>query len=512
MNRKALIGAGVAVIVAGGGAALFMRGGKEEIKWRTAKVDRGSITARISATGTLNALIQVPVGTQVSGVVTNLMADFNSIVKKGQVIGKIDDTPWVASVNDASATVEKAKAALFNAESDYKRNKRLWEQKLLSDADLDTKELALKNARAGLESAKANLTRARLNLDYCTLKAPVDGVVVARLVDVGQTVAASFSTPNMFTIAQDLSKMKVQAAIDEADIGQVQVGQRAFFTVDSYPEKQFRGVVSQVQLNPVVNQNVVTYQVVMEVTNEPRNAPAGDPRQGGKPGEGRGGREGGEAKAGGGRGEARGEGRGPWKRGEGGAWKAGEGRRGPDGKGGKRPEAKASLVGSPATELEAATARYIVPGTLIYRGDLALFPGMTANCAIVTKERQDVLRVPSAALRFNPNAFLKDGPVQQRPGQGGPGQGQGGGGQANRQGGGKGLVARREDRVWILENGKPKMLPVKVGATDGMFTEISGEGVNEGLVVITGVEDLKKLQAGGAAPIGAPGGPGGPRR
>lgn len=505
MNRKVLIGAGVAVIVAGGGVALFMGNGKEEVKWRTAKVDRGSITSRISATGTLNALIQVPVGTQVSGVVTNLMADFNSLVKKGQVIGKIDDTPWVAAVNDATATVEKAKASLFNAENDYKRNKRLWEQKLISDSDLDTKDLALKNARAGLESAKANLTRARLNLDYCTLKAPVDGVVVARLVDVGQTVAASFSTPNMFTIAQDLSKMKVQAAIDEADIGQVQVGQRAFFTVDSYPEKQFRGVVSQVQLNPVINQNVVTYQVVMEVTNEPRNAPAGDPRQEGKPGEGRGGRKGGDGKPG----EGRAEGHGPWKRGEGGAWKAGEGRRGPDAKGGKRPEGKGALVGSPATELESATARYIVPGSLIYRGDLALFPGMTANCAIVTKERQDVLRVPSAALRFNPNAFLKDGSAQQRPGQASaprPGQGQGGA-QANRQGGGKGLVARREDRVWILENGKPKMLPVKVGATDGMFTEISGEGVNEGLVVITGVEDLKKLQAGPAAPLGGPGGP-----
>ncbi len=508
MNRKAWIGVGVAIVAVGGGAALLMRGDKDEVKWRTGKVDRGNITARISATGTLNALIQVPVGTQVSGLVTNLMADFNSLVKKGQVIGKIDETPWIAAVNDAKATLERAKASLFNADSDYKRNKRLWEQKLISDADLDAKDLALKTAKAAVDSAKANLDRAKLNLDYCTLRAPVDGVVVARLVDVGQTVAASYSTPNMFNIAADLSKMKVQAAIDEADIGQVQVGQRAFFTVDSYPEKQFRGVVSQVQLNPVINQNVVTYNVVMEVTNEPRVA-------GSAPAEGKGG----EAKGGEGRHGDR-----PWKRGEAPAGKPGEGpgahRGGPHAGGpqaGPRMERlggpKTGLTGSPATDLEAGTARYIVPGSLIYRGDLALFPGMTANCAIVTKERQDVLRVPSSALRFNPNAFLKDTPAQgPRPAQGAPGQAGAQGNRpaaapGNRQGGGKGMVARREDRIWILENGKPKAIPVKVGASDGMFTEISGDGITEGMSILLGVEDLKKAAMPAASPLGGPGGP-----
>ncbi len=491
MSRKVWIITAVAVVLVGAGTAYFVQGPKDEIKWRTAKVDKGSITARISATGTLNALIQVPVGTQVSGVVTGIYADFNSLVKKGQVIGKIDETPWLTQIQDAQATLERCKAALFNAQIEFKRNKQLHEQKLLSDADLDAKELVLKTAQGNLDSARAGVARAKTNLDYCTLRAPVDGVVVNRLVDVGQTVAASFSTPNMFTIAQDLSKMKVQAAIDEADIGQVQVGQRAFFTVDSYPDKQFRGVVSQVQLNPVVNQNVVTYQVVMEVNNEPRTAaPDGGKREGGE-------------RAGGQRGGA------PSPAG----WHGTEGRPGGMRQGGgeAHPAGKPVLLGKPQTaDLETSTARYILPGSPVYRGDLALFPGMTANCTIVTKERDQVLRVPSAALRFNPAAFLKDaapkapgaspaaGPQnggQQRPGAGGGRQG----------GAGKGMVARREDRVWILVDGKPKALPVKTGASDGMFTEVSGEGVTEGMVVLTGVEDLKKA-AQAPAPIGAAGG------
>ncbi len=500
MNRNIGIGLGACVILVAGGTAFFMRGPKEDVKWRTAKVDRGNITARISATGTLNALIQVPVGTQVSGVVTGLFADFNSLVKKGQVIGKIDETPWITQIQDAQATLDRAKAALLNAQVDYRRNKQLWEQKLISDADLDAKDLALKTAQSNLESAKAGLARAKTNLDYCTLRAPVDGVVVARLVDVGQTVAASFSTPNMFQIAQDLSKMKVQAAIDEADIGQVKVGQRAFFTVDSYPEKQFRGVVSQVQLNPVVNQNVVTYNVVMEVNNEPRTS-QGDPGTPGEPAQGREGRGAGKP----------GEGRGAGKPGEGrGGWKPGEGRGQHGGPGAAAPGTRGLQAQS--ADLESSTARYIPAGSPVYRGDLALFPGMTANCTIVTKEREQTLRIPSSALRFNPAAFIKDTDAAKPP-AGGPGaaNGQRPGGQRPGGGAGKGMVSRREDHVWILENGKPKMLVVKAGASDGMFTEISGEGVTEGLVVLVGVEDLKKTQ-GAAAPIGGPGGPGGMRR
>jgi HlyD family secretion protein len=494
MKRKVWIGTGIALVLVAGGAAFFLRGPKEEVKWRTAKVDKGNITSRISATGVLNALIQVPVGTQVSGVVTGLFADFNSLVKKGQVIGKIDEIPWISQLQDAQATLDRAKANLANAQVDFRRNKQLWDQKLLSDADLDAKDLALKNASTALASAKAGLDRAKINLGYCTLRAPVDGVVVNRLVDVGQTVAASFSTPNMFTIAQDLAKMKVQAAIDEADIGQVRVGERAFFTVDSYPEKQFRGIVSQVQLNPVVNQNVVTYNVVMEVNNEPRGSEgAAEPNH-----------QAGARNAGEGHG-ARGEGRPGGMRGEG---RPGGMRGGAPG-GAREAQAGKPTAAQTAADLEAATARYIPAGSPVYRGDLALFPGMTANCTIITKEREQILRVPASALRFNAAAFLKDAePAKAQPGAAAPGQnGAARGGQQQRPGGSvKGMAARREDRVWILENGKPKALTVRAGASDGMFTEISGEGVTEGMLVLVGVEDLKKSAAAGAAPIGAPGG------
>jgi HlyD family secretion protein len=369
------------------------------------------------------------------------------------VIAQIDPTTWVTNLKDAQANLQRAEASLANAEADHRRNQDLFRNQLLSAADLDAKALALKLAQGNLESARATLANAKANLDHCTITAPVDGVVVARLVDVGQTVAASFSTPNLFTIAQDLSRMKVQAAIDEADIGQVRVGQRAFFTVDSYPEKQFRGQVSEVQLNPTVTNNVVTYNVVMEVANEPRpalvQAGADDPgmRGGFDPGE---------------------EGAGP-------------------GKGAGTGRASAGTGGT--ARLEYKTARYIPAGSPVYQGDLALFPGMTANCTIVTNRREDVLRVPSAALRFNPSAFLpmpegKAGAT--RPVAGGQG------------GGGRGMASRRDDKVWVLVDGKPKAVVVSAGISDGSFTEVGGEGIAEGMEVLTGIGEFKKAQA--AAP------------
>jgi RND family efflux transporter MFP subunit len=501
MKRKGWIGIGVAVVLVGGGSALFFHKGDEEVHWRTAKVDKGNITSRISATGTLNSLIQVPVGTQVSGVVTGLYADFNSLVKKGQVIGTIDETPWRTNLKDAMAGLQRAQDSYNFAKTDYQRYRKLWESKLVDDNTLDSKSLALKTAEGTLTSAKANVEKARTDLGYCTLRAPVDGVVVARLVDVGQTVAASFSTPNMFTIAQDLSKMKVQAAIDEADIGQVKVGQRAFFTVDSYPDRQFQGVVSEVQLNPVITQNVVTYNVVMEVTNERRNAPAEGGEQGGSGG-GMGHRGAGEqgGHPGMGSGHPMGGERHPRSR------PGADGQR-PGGfpRHGAAPQAGPAPHGT--ADIETNTARYIPSGSPIYKGEYALFPGMTANCTIITERREDVVRVPSAALRFNPATFLKDSsskpPMMGAPG--GSGQNHGGGGQKP-QGTTRGMVARREDRVWVLVNGKPKPIPVKTGATDGMFTEVSGEGIQEGTEVITGVEDLKKTQQPAAAtPFGGPG-------
>ena len=269
MNRKMLWGlSALGVVVVGGGLYAALRPA-EQVKWRTAKVERGNVVQRISATGTLSALVQVPVGTQVSGTISALYADYNSLVKKGQVIAQIDSTVWETQLKDAQASLERAKANLEDAQRQYQRTKRLAAEKLVSDQDLDIKETSLKTTQASFQTAQAALDRAKANLGYCTITAPVDGVVVGRSVDVGQTVAASFNTPNLFTIAQDLSKMKLEVSIDEADIGQVKVGQPAFFTVDSYPDKQFRGTVAQVRLEPITQQNVVTYKVVMEVQNEP---------------------------------------------------------------------------------------------------------------------------------------------------------------------------------------------------------------------------------------------------
>jgi len=500
MKRNGWLGLTAIVVVAGGAAAYVLTRGKEEMKFRTAKVDRGNITQRISSTGTINPLIQVPVGTQVSGVVTSLTADFNSLVRKGQIIGTIDKTPWITALHDAEAQEKGAEATLALARATLARDKRLHEAKILDDADLDTAETALKTATTTLASLKARVEEAQTNLGYCTIKAPVDGVVVARMVDVGQTVAASFATPSVFTIAQDLAKMKVQAAIDEADVGQVRVGQQAFFTVDSYPEKQFRGLVTEVQLNPIITSNVVTFNVIMQVDNEPRvtfvpdadlDAPHG---QGGsshdKPAAGA------PVPDGAMRGGGQHHGAGPAFHGAPGLFGRVKGDQG-----------SAAAGEAQIATLETNTARYIPAGSPVYKCNLALFPGMTANCTIVTNRKLNAMRVPAVALRFNPNAYLKE---EKKP------SGSATAGQSQHLSSAavvaKGLVAKREDRVWILENGKPKALPVKIGVTDGLFTEVSGEGVTEGMVVLTGIDDSgkKAAMAQGSAPLGGPGGP--PRR
>jgi HlyD family secretion protein len=449
MKRSLWVWTAVVLAAAAGGAFLVLHGRREEIRWRTAKVDRGGITQRVTATGTLNALIQVSVGTQVSGVVTDLRADFSSLVHKGQVIAQIDPTPWLTNLKAVEAALESAKVTQANAQAVYQRNLALWKAELLSQNDLDTADLALKVANANLDKAKADLETAHTNLDYCTIKAPVDGVVVARLVDVGQTVAASFSTPSLFSIAQDLSKMKVAAAIDEADIGQVKVGQRAYFTVESYPDKQFKGVVSEVQLNPVVTNNVVTYNVVMEVDNEPRTAytPAQDPVR-------------------------------------------------PGPAGGR--QRKAGLAFGQAGTLEHTTARYMPPGSPVYNGNMALFPGMTADCSIITNRKEGILRVPSAALRFNPAAFV---PMAELKAAMAPPRESGSRPAAPSGTMAHGVVARADERIWVLENGQLKAIPVKAGITDGMFTEVSGEGIAPGLEVVTGVGEMKKSGSQGNGPL-----------
>lgn len=267
MKRRSWILIAAGLVLAGTAGFYSLKRGDGEVKWRTAPIEQGDLRQRISATGTLSALVQVNVGTQVSGTIAGLFVDYNSKVTKGQAIAQIDPTLFQAAVEDALANLSKAETAAGDAKRQYARAQRLHDQKLISDQDLEASQVASQRTEGDLLSARAALSKARANLGYCTIKAPVSGVVVSRAVDVGQTVAASFNTPTLFVIAQDLTKMKMLAAIDEADIGQVQPGQKGQFTVDSFPEEQFRGTVSQVRLEPVVAQNVVTYNVQIEVDN-----------------------------------------------------------------------------------------------------------------------------------------------------------------------------------------------------------------------------------------------------
>lgn len=389
MKRNVWILLTVGLMLAGATGFYTLRPRTPEVKWRLAAVERGNLRQRISATGTLSALVQVNVGTQVSGTIAALFVDYNTKVTKGQPIAQIEPTLFQAALEDARASMAKAETASGDAKRQYARALRLHEQKLIADQDLENAQVVAEKAEGDLMSARAALSRAKANLSYCTIKAPVSGVVVSRAVDVGQTVAASFSTPTLFVIAQDLTKMKMLAAIDEADIGQVQPGQKGQFTVDSFPEEQFRGTVSQVRLEPVVSQNVVTYNVQIDVDN----------------------------------------------------------------------------------------------------ADLKLRPGMTANVSILTKSREDILKAPSAALRFNPLAFM---PAKEKPAAGQNGQSAG----QRAAKAAPGTVSRREDRLWVLKEKKPVAIPVTVGITDGQFTEVSGEAVPEGLQVLVGVEETKSASNG----------------
>ena len=373
-------------------------------KYRTGRVERGPLTAAVSSTGNLNAVITVQVGSQVSGQIKELLVDFNSIVKRGQVIARIDPQIFEAQVNQARADLETAKAAVLNqtatvekaradlenaraalaqgkaqtAKSDAAmvdakrisdRNSELFRRELVAQADRDTaeanydqataqsqasranekaleagiqaaqaqlrvQEAGLQSSRAQVDQKQAALSQAQTNLDYTTIRAPVDGVVVSRAVDVGQTVAASLQAPVLFTIAQDLTKMQVEVSVDEADIGRIRLEDRATFTVDAFPGQSFGGVVTQIRKAAQVVQNVVTYTVIVAVDN-------------------------------------------------------------PGGK---------------------------------------LLPGMTANAKMIVAEKPNVLRVPNAALRFRPAgadagpAAGPTGPAAGGDGGQGRGQGQGGGG------------------------------------------------------------------------------------
>ncbi len=401
MRKIVVIASLLIVLVA---AAWYMfRGEEETTTYRFVPIERGDLESTVSATGGLNAVRTVEVGTQVSGQVAEILVDFNDTVKKGQLVARIDPTLLRLAVDDSKANLQRAEAELLQAEREFARKKSLFESKVLTEEEFNAAEYALAIARASLTRAKVDLTRAERNLAYTQIYAPVDGVVIERNVDVGQTVAASLSAPVLFLIAEDLSKLEILAAVDESDIGTIKEGQDVRFTVQAYPDDVFRGVVRQVRLQSTSQENVVNYTVVVDVHN-------------------------------------------------------------PDGR---------------------------------------LLPGMTATVDFLVEHVEGVFKVANAALRFQPSEDMitemrarmeqqtAAGDSARRPPSGTPGGWQQGGGAATPAAqrpaaGGNG--SRNIARLWYFdEQGQIQMLRARTGITDGQFTQVIGEGVQEGLQIIAGM-------------------------
>jgi len=401
-RNKILVAAAAAVLVLGvAGWRWSAASGKQKPQMETAQVERGRIVAKVTATGTLSAIVTVQVGSQVSGRIAALNADFNSEVKKGQLIAKIDPQLFQAAVEQARANLlaaqgnlAKARAQAADAQRQAERARQLAEQKLIAQADYETTQSNADAAAAGVQAAlgseaqaKASLTQASVNLAYTDILSPTNGTVISRNVDVGQTVAASLQAPTIFVIAEDLKKMQVDTSVAEADVGRLLPGMTASFTVDAYPSIVFQGKVRQVRNAPQTVQNVVTYDAVIDVEN---------------------------------------------------------------------PELK-------------------------------LKPGMTANVTFVYAEKQDVLRIPNAALRFKPppGAFADAGGGRGAPG--GRPDAAGNGSEARRpQAKGDGRPETPDRRtVWVLKEERPTAVRVKTGISDGSATELVEGDLQAGDVVIT---------------------------
>ena len=257
----------VAGLAAVGVAVARRQAAKDDGGIRAEVVGRGEVAATVTATGTISAVTTVQVGSQVSGIVSSLAVDYNSPVKKGQLLATLDPTPFEAQMEQRRADLLRAEVDQRNTEIAFHRQERLLDQGLTAPSDYDTAKAAFDAAKAGVAQAEATLRQAKTNLSYTKIYSPIDGVVVARQYDIGQTVAASFQAPTLFTIAEDLTKMQVQADVDQSDISRVANGQTARFTVDAYPEQTFVGTISQIRLNATQNQNVITYPVIIDVPN-----------------------------------------------------------------------------------------------------------------------------------------------------------------------------------------------------------------------------------------------------
>jgi HlyD family secretion protein len=419
MTRSRWIAVATVSCLAGALIAWRLSASKDDtFRYETAPVDRGRVVARVTATGTLSALVTVQVGSQVSGRIASLHADYNSQVKKGQVIAELDPQLFQAAVEQARANVMAAEGNLARAEAQaedarrqLRRTGELADRKLVSVAELDTAQsnataaaATVRSAQGAVAQARAALSQARVNLAYTTIVSPTDGVVISRSVDVGQTVAASLQAPTLFVIAEDLKKMQVNTSVAESDVGRLEAGMSATFTVDAFPGRTFRGTVRQVRNAATTVQNVVTYDAVVDVENP----------------------------------------------------------------------------------------------------DLALRPGMTATVTFVYASREDVVRVPNAALRFRPPPGMPGFEPVADEGAGG-----GHGGRRGRGGAGDGAEAGAEEprsegrMVWVLRAGKPVMVRIRTGVTDGTATEVLDGALQPGDQLLTDASDpsggSRSSQGGGTA-------------
>ena len=359
INKKVwyAIGAVVVILIAWS----MLRGGKKEekISFETAKVEKSDIHTSITATGTIEPVTSVTVGTQVSGIVSKLYVDYNSVVKKGQVIAELDRTNLISELNTAKANLASSESSMAYEKANYNRYKTLYDKGLVSADEYESALLSYRKAKEDVSTKRESVNKAQTNLGYATITSPIDGVVLSKSVEEGQTVAASFNTPELFSIAQDLTDRRVIADIDEADIGGVKEGQRVSFTVDAFPDDHFEGQVTQVRQQATTESNVVTYEVVISAPNN----------------------------------------------------------------------------------------------------DLKLKPGLTANVTIFTMEKNDVMSVPSKALRFIPTeAFLEKGQTISD--------------------------CEGEHKLWTLEDNTFKAHKVEIGTSNGLVTEIIS-GIPEGTEILT---------------------------
>jgi HlyD family secretion protein len=266
--KKIALYTGAVVIAAFAAYKIWVRAEDKPVQVETTAVKVGTISNIITATGTVEPITQVEVGTQVSGVIDHIYVDYNTTVKAGQLIAELDKTALKATAAEAAAALNTAVNEQDYQQKNFDRINKLHQTRVVSDSDYEEALYKLNNAKGIVDQKRSDLSRAKTNLSYANIYSPIDGVVISRSVDVGQTVAASYSTPTLFTIAQDLKQMQVEANVDEADIGQVKTGQRVVFTVDAYPDDEFSGTITQVRLEPIEESNVITYTVIIKADNQ----------------------------------------------------------------------------------------------------------------------------------------------------------------------------------------------------------------------------------------------------